>query len=125
MFRIAYGAGHYRETAGRRIPVALDANQTREWQLNDRVARYFAEKARQYQGVELLRVDAPAGIAKISVENRCKAANDWGADFCLAIHHNAFRGEPWMGGGVEIFSNPGSVMGRQYRDAIYDAVIAA
>lgn len=125
MFRIAYGAGHYRETAGRRIPVALDANQTREWQLNDRVARYFAEKARQYQGVELLRVDDPAGIAKISVENRCKAANDWGADFCLAIHHNAFRGEPWMGGGVEIFSNPGSIMGRQYRDAIYDAVTAA
>ena len=72
MFRIAYGAGHYRETAGRRIPLALDANQTREWQLNDRVARYFAEKARQYQGVELLRVDDPAGIAKISVEIAAK-----------------------------------------------------
>lgn len=125
MFRIAYGAGHYRETAGRRIPAALDANQTREWELNDRVARFFAENARQYEGVELLRVDDPAGFTKISVESRCKAANDWGADFCLAIHHNAFRGKPWNGGGVEVFSNPGSVKGRQYRDAIYDAVIAA
>jgi N-acetylmuramoyl-L-alanine amidase len=125
MFRIAYGAGHYRETAGRRIPIALDANQTREWQLNDRVARYFAEKARQYQGVELLRVDDPNGFAKIFVEDRCKAANGWGADFCLSIHHNAYQGKPWHGGGVTAFSCPGSVKGREYRDAIYDAVTAA
>jgi N-acetylmuramoyl-L-alanine amidase len=125
MFRIAYGAGHHRETAGRRIPVALDPKQTREWELNDRVARYFSEAAGQYEGVGLLRVDDPAGYRKISVKDRCKAANDWGADFCLSIHHNAFQGKPWNGGGVEIFSNPGSVKGRQYRDAIYDAVIAA
>ena len=49
MFRIAYGAGHYRETAGRRIPGALDPAQTREWILNDRVARYFALAAQEYQ----------------------------------------------------------------------------
>ena len=30
-----------------------------------------------------------------------------------------------LGGGVAIFSCPGSVKGREYRDAIYDAVIAA
>ena len=125
MFRIAIGAGHYRGTAGRRIPAALDPNQTREWLLNDRVAQYFAEAANQYAEVELLRVDDPSGKKAVSVENRCKTANDWGADFCLSIHHNAFRGEPWDGGGVEIYSNPGSAKGRQYRDAIYDAVIAA
>jgi N-acetylmuramoyl-L-alanine amidase len=124
-FKIAYGAGHYRETAGRRIPATLDPKQTREWELNDRVARYFAEAAGQYEGVELLRVDDPAGIKRILVEDRCKAANDWGADFCLSIHHNAFRGTPWDGGGVTAFSCPGSVKGREYRDAIYDAVIAA
>ena len=124
-FKIAYGAGHYLGTAGRRIPAALDPRQTKEWQLNDRVARFFAEAAGQCEDVELLRVDDPNGFAKISVEDRCKAANDWGADFCLSIHHNAFRGTPWDGGGVTAFSNPGSIMGRQYRDAIYDAVIAA
>jgi N-acetylmuramoyl-L-alanine amidase len=43
----------------------------------------------------------------------------------LSIHHNAYQGKPWNGGGVTIFSCPGSVKGRQYRDAIYDAVIAA
>ena len=124
-FKIAYGAGHYLGTAGRRIPAALDPKQTREWQLNSRVAGYVAEAAQLYEGVELLRVDDPNGITKISVEDRCKAANDWSADFCLSIHHNAFRGEPWNGGGVVAFSCPGSAKGRQYRDAIYDAVIAA
>lgn len=125
MFKIAYGAGHYRGTAGRRIPAALDPEQTKEWQLNDRVARFFAEAAGQYEDVALLRVDDPNGHAKISVESRCKAANDWGADFCLSIHHNAFQGIPWDGGGVTAFSCPGSEAGRQYRDAIYDGVIAA
>lgn len=125
MFKIAYGAGHYLGTAGRRIPAALDPRQTKEWQLNDRVARFFAEAAGQYEAVELLRVDDPAGVERILVEDRCKAANDWGADFCLSIHHNAYQGKPWSGGGVTIFSCPGSVKGRQYRDAIYDAVIAA
>lgn len=125
MIKIAYGAGHYLGTAGRRIPESLDPKQTREWELNDRVARYFAEAAQQYDGVELLRVDDPAGTQRILVEDRCKAANDWGADFCLSIHHNANQGKPWNGGGVVVFSNPGSVNGRLYRDAVYDAVIAA
>ena len=125
MFKIAYGAGHYLGTAGRRIPAALDSRQTKEWQLNDRVARFFAEAAGQYEDVELLRVDDPAGVERILVEDRCKAANDWGSDFNLSIHHNANKGKPWSGGGVSIFSCPGSIMGRQYRDAIYDAVIAA
>jgi N-acetylmuramoyl-L-alanine amidase len=125
MFKIAIGAGHYLGTPGRCVPAALDPASPKEWQLNNRVAGYVVEAAQQYEGVELLRVDDPAGIKRIAVEDRCKAANEWGADFCLAIHHNAFQGKPWNGGGVEIFSNPGSVKGRQYRDAIYNAVIAA
>jgi N-acetylmuramoyl-L-alanine amidase len=75
--------------------------------------------------VEVLRVDDPAGIKPISVEDRCKAANKWGADFCLSVHHNAFQGKPWDGGGVTAYSCPGSVKGKQYRDAIYAAVIVA
>lgn len=124
-FRIAYGAGHYLHTAGRRIPAALDKNQTREWVLNDRVARYFAEAAGKYAGVELLRVDDPTGKTAIELGDRCKAANDWGADFCLSIHHNAFTGKPWSGGGVEAFSAPDCARSAVFRDMIYSAVIAA
>lgn len=125
MFKIAYGAGHNRYTPGRRIPGALDPNETREWLLNDRVARYFAEAAAQYEDVALLRVDDPAGEAEVDLADRCRVANDWGADFFLSIHHNAFRGTPWDGGGIVAYSYPGSAKGAAYRDAIYDACIAA
>ena len=125
MFKIAYGAGHNRYTAGRRIPKELDPNETIEWLLNDRVARYFAKAAAQYEDVALLRVDDPAGEAEVDLELRCRMANDWGADFFLSIHHNAFRGTPWDGGGIVAYSYPGSAKGAQYRDAIYDACIAA
>ena len=55
MFQIAYSAGHYYGTAGKRIPGSLDPEQTREWTLNDRVARYFTRAALSYEDVELLR----------------------------------------------------------------------
>lgn len=125
MYRIAYGAGHYLGTAGRRIPAELDEARTKEWELNDRVARFFAEAAGQYKDVEILRVDDPMGKCAVSLEQRCKAANDWGADFCLSVHHNAYQGKPWNGSGVLAFSAPGSKQGRIYRDAIYDAVVKA
>lgn len=124
-FKLAIGAGHYLGTAGRQVPAALNPASPKEWQLNNRVAGYVVEAAQQYEGVELLRVDDPNGFAKISVEDRCKAANDWGADFCLSVHHNAYQGKPWNGGGVTIFSCPGSGKGAVYRDAIYEAVVAA
>ena len=125
MFKIAYGAGHNLHTAGRRIPKALDVKQTKEWVLNDRVARYFAEAAALYEGVELLRVDDPKGQAAVDLYTRCKKANDWGANVFFAIHHNANKGTPWNGGGIVAFSYPGSAKGAAYRDAIYDACIAA
>lgn len=124
MFKIAYGAGHIYATAGRRLHKSIDPNQTREWTLNDRVARYFAEAAKQYEGVELLRVDDPEGKKNISLAARCAAANNWGADFCLAIHHNA-AGRKFSGGGIEAYSCRGSSVGAKYRDAIYAACIAA
>lgn len=124
VFKIAYGAGHYLDEPGRRIPESLDANQTREWQLNDQVARLFAEAAAEYADVELLRVDDPSGQRWITLEARCQAANNWGADLCLAIHHNAGI-QLGMGGGIEAYSCPGSSDGAKYRDAIYDACIAA
>lgn len=36
---------------GRRVPKSLDPNETREWEMNDRVARHFAKAAMQYEGV--------------------------------------------------------------------------
>ena len=124
MFKIAYCAGHYLGTLGKRVPKQLDPNQTREWTLNDRIADHFAQAAAEYEGVELLRVDDSTGKKHISIANRTAKANSWGADFYLDIHHNAGV-KLGKGGGVVAFSYPGSTKGAEYRDAIYDAVVKA
>lgn len=124
MFKIAYCAGHYLGTPGKRLPAQLDVNCTREWVLNDRVARYFAEAAAAYEGVQLYRTDDETGKTFVDIPERVAQANEWGADLYLDLHHNA-AGVIFTGGGVEAFSYPGSAAGRKYRDAIYEAVVAA
>ncbi len=123
-FKIAYCAGHYLQTPGKRVPRALDAAETREWVLNNRVADHFANAAAEYEGVELLRTDDPAGETFIDIPERVAKANAWGADVYIDMHHNA-AGRVFTGGGVEAFSYPGSANGRKYRNAIYEVVIAA
>ena len=123
-FKIAFCAGHYLGTPGKRIPESLDPNETREWALNDRVARYFAEAAGQYEGVALLRTDDPTGKTLVDIPERCAGANSWGAELYIDMHHNAgINGG--SGGGVIAFCYPGSAEGKKYRDAIYEAVTAA
>ena len=124
MFKIAYCAGHYLGTPGKRVPKSLDPKQTREWTLNDRVARCFAEAAGYYDGVELLRTDDPTGKKHISIKNRTKKANSWGADIYVDMHHNAgIKGG--AGGGVVAYCKKKDATGKGYRDAIYAAVISA
>ena len=123
-FKIAYGAGHYLHEAGKRLPAELDAAQTREWTLNDRVARHFAAAAAQYEGVELLRTDDPTGQTEVTLQARCNKANNFKADFALSIHHNA-GANLTNAGGIEVYSYYSSTKGAQYRNAIYDACIAA
>lgn len=124
MFKIAYSAGHYLDTPGKRLPKELDKNETREWVLNDRVADHFAAAAAEYEGVQLLRTDDPTGKTFLDLPDRAKKANDWKADLYLDIHHNA-AGRVFSGGGVESYCYPDSVRGKVFRDAVYDAVIAA
>ena len=124
MFKIAYCAGHCLSTPGKRVPAELDKAQTREWSLNDRVARYFNEAALMYEGVETMRTDDSTGKKEIKIKDRTKAANSWGADMYLDIHHNAGI-KLGNGGGVVAYSYPGSKKGKEYRDAVYAAVIEA
>lgn len=123
-FKIAYGAGHFKHTQGNRLPKVLDSKQTSEWELNDRVARHFAAAAAQYEGVELLRTDDPTGQTEATLQARCDKANRFGADFALSIHHNA-GANLTNAGGIVAFSHTNSKKGAEYRDAIYDACIAA
>lgn len=124
MFKLAYNAGHILATAGKRLPKELDKNETREWTLNDRVARYFAAEMAQYDGVELRRMDDPKGIEPIDIDVRVERANEWKADFYLSIHHNA-AGVIFSGGGAEVYIDADGGKSEQYARAIYNAIIAA
>lgn len=124
MFKIAYCAGHYIDTPGKRCPRSLDPHETREWVLNDRVADHFARAALEYEGVEILRTDDSTGKAFVDIPDRTAGANRWGADIYIDMHHNAgINGG--NGGGVMAFCYPNSEKGKEYRNAIYEAVIAA
>ena len=124
MFKVAYCAGHFLGTKGKRVPKKLDPGETREWVLNDRVARYFNERMLQYEDVETMRTDDSTGKQEIKIKDRTAAANAWGADIYLDIHHNA-AGRIFDGGGVVAYCYPGSKKGKEYRDTIYYAVIEA
>ena len=119
--KIAYCAGHYKETPGKRIPAYLEKNETREWVLNDKVARYFAQAAKDYD-VTLLRTDDPTGKKFIDIPQRTAKANVWGADLYIDMHHNAGV-NGGSGGGIVVYSFPGSKMGATYRDSIYKALL--
>jgi N-acetylmuramoyl-L-alanine amidase len=123
-FKIAISAGHCLTTAGKRLPKKLDPKQTREWVLNDRVSRYQEEAAKQYEGVEILRLDNRDGSKGNDNAKRAKKATEWGANLLLDNHHNAGI-HLGKGGGIVAFCHKKGTPAEDYRDAIYDACIAA
>lgn len=125
MFKIALVAGHYEGTPGKRVPKALDPNETREWVLNNRICDKVESLLKGYTGYELLRIDDTTGKKDISLEARTDAANAWGADEYYSVHHNANKGLPWNGGGIVVYVHPNaSKASREMQKQLYDALIA-
>lgn len=124
MYKIALGAGHGINTAGKRCMKALDSKETREWWLNDRVCDYIAEGLKDYEGYSLLRMDdSDDGKDNIELSVRAKTANTWGADVYISVHHNA-GANGTTAGGIVAFSHPqaGSAT-HALRDELYNALI--
>ena len=103
MFKIALTAGHYLGTTGKRCLKSLDKNETREWVLNDRICDKVEAKLKAYTGYSLLRTDDTTGKKAISVEDRAAAANKFGADIYISVHHNAGI-EGGKGGGIMAYT---------------------
>lgn len=125
MFKLALGAGHGLDTPGKRCLKSLDHNETREWVLNDRICDMVESGLKDYEGYALLRLDdSDDGETDVALSARTKAANSWGADFYLSVHHNAgIKGG--TGGGIVAYSHPkASRASVEWRDALYDALIA-
>lgn len=120
--KIAIDAGHYRYTSGKRCMKSLDANETREWVLNDRIADRLEALLKSYQ-CEVLRVDDTTGEKDTSLANRCKKANEWGAHVYISIHHNAgVKGG--SGGGTVVFWYSSKAERKAQAQALYNEVVA-
>lgn len=125
MFKIALTAGHYKYTAGKRCLKSLDPKETREWVLNDRIADKVEKLLQGYTGYELLRTDDTSGEKNISLSARANAANNWGADSYLSIHHNAGINGGKGGGIVAYAYTKAKPESLEWQRALYEALIAA
>lgn len=123
MAKIAIDAGHGRYTSGKRCLKKLDPSETREWVLNARVADALGAYLTS-AGHVIKRMDDTNGSTDISLANRVKNANNWGADFYISVHHNAGIGGG-SGGGTEVYvSNATSSASVKAQNAIYKHAIA-
>lgn len=123
MSKIAIDAGHGLNTAGKRCLKKLDANETREWVLNDRVADALA-KYLQDAGHTILRVDDTDGSSDVSLSTRVKTANNWKADAYISVHHNAGTNGGTGGGTVVYVAKSCSNTSVRLQDAVYKHAIA-
>ena len=124
-FKIALTAGHYLSTPGKRCRQSLDPKETREWVLNDRIADKVEKLLQQYTGWELLRTDDTTGKKNVSLDARTNAANKFGADFYLSIHHNAGVNGGKGGGIMAYVHTNASAEEVEWQKALYNALIEA
>ena len=122
-FKIALSAGHGRNTAGKRCMKSLDPNETREWVLNDRIADKVEKLLNSYTGYELLRLDDTTGATDVALRKRTDAANNFDADFYLAIHHNAGVNGGKGGGIVAFVYTKCSAKSLEWQKAFYNELI--
>ncbi len=125
-FKIALTAGHYLGTPGKRCLKSLDPNETREWVLNNRIADKIETLLKNYTGYKLLRTDDTTGKTDVSLVARTDAANKFGADFYLSIHHNAGIGGGEGGGIVSIvYTGVTDSVTLSWQKELYNALVSA
>lgn len=124
MLKIALTAGHYKYTAGKRCMKTLDPNETREWVLNDRIADKVQKLLQAYDGYSLIRTDDTTGEKEITLTARTNAANNFGADIYISIHHNAGINGGKGGGIVAYTYTKVDEETADWQKSLYNALIA-
>lgn len=81
-------AGHGVNTPGKRCYKSFDPHETREYELNSRVANYVVDFLDKY-GHIAVRVDDIMGNRDIPVSERARKANTYNAKAYISIHHDA------------------------------------
>ena len=123
MFKIALDAGHGLFTPGKRVLKSLDAGETREWYLNDRICDRVERLLRNYDGYELVRVDDTTGNTDVSLSERVRKANEARVDFYLSVHHNAGINGGTGGGIISVAHTNASAKSAEYQKILYDELI--
>lgn len=125
MFKIALGAGHGFNTAGKRCSKSIDPNETREWWLNDRICDKIEAKLKEYSGYSLLRLDdSDDGRDDIALKTRVDRANNWGANIYISVHHNAGINGGKGGGIVAYAHTKATSESLEWRNDLYSELIA-
>lgn len=120
--KLALGAGHYKYTEGKRCNASLDPNETREWYLNDRICDKVEAGLDAYEGVLICRLDDTTGDTLVDLPGRKAAAEKFGADIYISVHHNAGVGCT-ASGGTQVYCY-WTDKNRAEAKKIYDAVVA-
>jgi N-acetylmuramoyl-L-alanine amidase len=112
--------GHGAETVGKRSP----DGSVLEYAFNRDMAARVKAHLERHGVVTLLTVYDDADM---SLEDRCKAANDSGADVFVSLHANAYgNGKTWTKqSGWEIFTYKKGSFSEQLANAIHDETIPA
>lgn len=132
--------GHGLFTAGRRVWKQYDPNETREWELNARVAGEVEDRLDQYEDVIYFRLDDPTGKRDVPLAERARKANAIYEEYTakgytvilISYHHNAgINGG--RGGGLVMLTDSRTDNTRPLnlrrdsnamRDRLYDEVLA-
>ena len=122
-FKLALTAGHYMNTYGKRCLKTIDPNETREWWLNNRIACKIENLLANYEGVEVLRTDDTTGQKDVELKDRISAANKFGADFYLSIHHNAGINGGSGGGIMAYVYTEASTESIKWQKDLYNALV--
>lgn len=120
-FKLALDAGHGLSSY-KGIPKALDKNQTKEWTLNDRIADKLEVALKDYD-VSIIRTDDTTGKEDVSLAERCRRANEFGADFFISIHHNG-GALLTNAGGTKVFYYSSKAERKEQAQSLYDCVVA-
>lgn len=119
--KLALDAGHGLSSY-KGIPKALDANQTKEWTLNDRIADKLEVALKDYE-VSIIRTDDTTGKVDIALSERCRRANEFGADVFISIHHNG-GAMLTNAGGTKVFYYSSKAERKVQAQSLYDCLIA-
>ena len=124
VFKLAIDTGHGLFTRGKEVPDYIGVGQVKEWTLNDKITREMIKLLKQYENVEVLRLDDPTGRVDIPLSERARKANEWGADLLISNHHNAGIGGR-IGGGLVVYRFPNSTLfTRQMQQNLYNNIVA-